>query len=71
MKRRGITAGVLEDADGPEHGFWAVVLGRTGNILWHSETAFPDTAAAFAAAADKKATLVATTPPPKPSKGKK
>jgi len=70
MKRRGITAGVLEDAEGAGT-FWAVVLDRQGRVTWHSDTSFPDTAAAFAAAADKKATLVATTPPPKPSKGKK
>jgi len=68
MKRRGISAGVLEGVEGPESGFFAVIVGRTGQVRWHSDAAFPDPAAAFAAAAEKKKSLAES---PKPSRGKK
>jgi hypothetical protein len=81
MTRRGITAGLIEDSNGSEHGFWATVFNRRGEVIWHSDTSFPDTVAAFAAAAEKKNEMIAAKnaptvenpveAPPTPSKGKK
>jgi hypothetical protein len=74
MKRRGITAGVVEDSEGSEHGYWATVLNRRGEVIWHSDTSSPDIVAAFAAAAEKKKEMVAAkdapTAEPSQSKGK-
>jgi hypothetical protein len=72
MQRKTLSAGIVEDSEGPDAGFWGVIFGRNGQVRWHTPEVYPDMENAFAAARAKKLSFAPTVvDTEKPDRGKK